>query len=100
MSPELLAAVSGVVLSLAFSYIPGLNKKFAALKSDYKRLIMLGALFVVAAGSLGLGCIGRYNLYTCDVDGVWKALETFIIAAIANQSAYGLTPKGGEPGGG
>jgi len=94
MSPELLAAVSGIILSLAFSYIPGLNKKFAALQSDYKRLIMLGALFVVAAGALGLGCIGRYNLYSCVVDGVWKALETFIMAAIANQSAYALTPKG------
>ena len=94
MSPELLAAVSGIILSLAFSYIPGLNKKFAALQSDYKRLIMLGALFVVAAGALGLGCIGRYNLYSCDVDGAWKALETFIMAAIANQSAYALTPKG------
>lgn len=96
MSPELLASVSGVALSLIFSYVPGLNKKFNALQSDYKRLIMLGALFVIAAGSLGLACIGRYNLYTCDVDGVWKAFETFILAAIANQSAYALTPKGGE----
>ena len=83
-----------LVLSLAFSYIPGLNAKFAALQSDYKRLIMLGALLVVSAGALGLACIGRFDAYTCDVDGVWQALETFVLAAIANQSAYALTPKG------
>ena len=94
MTPELLASVSGVVLSLAFSYVPGLNKKFDALQSDYKRLVMLGVLLLTAAGALGLSCIGRFDAVSCDVDGVWQMVEVFIYAAVANQSAYALTPKG------
>ena len=94
MSPELLSSVSGIVLSLAFSYIPGLNNKFAAIQSDYKRLVMLGALLLVSAGIFGLACIGRFDAVTCDVDGVWQLVEAFVFAAIANQTAYALTPKG------
>ncbi len=94
MSPELLAAVGGVVLSLAFSYIPGLRGWFDERVPDHKRLIMLGVLFLTSAGVLGLSCIGRYDGVACDVDGVWQMLETFIYAAVANQSAYALTPKG------
>lgn len=94
MSSELLAAVSGVVLSLAFSYIPGLRGWFDNLKPDYKRLTMLGVLLLSAAGAYGLACIGRYGVVTCDVDGIWQLVEVFIYAAVANQSAYALTPKG------
>ena len=94
MSAELLASVSGVVLSLAFSYIPGLNKKFGSLEGDHKRLVMLGVLFLTALGFMGLACIGRYSGVSCDVDGAWKLAEVFIYAVIANQAAYALTPKG------
>lgn len=94
MTPELLALVSGAVLSLAFSYVPGLNGKFGALAGDYKRLVMLGVLFLTAAGVLGLACIGRYDGVACTEDGIWQMLEVFVLAAIANQSAYALTPKG------
>ncbi len=94
MSAELLALFGGIVVSLVFSYFPGVKPKFNALSPDYKRLVNLGALFVVAAAALGLSCIGRYNVFTCDVDGAWQALEVLVLAAIANQSAYLLTPKG------
>ena len=96
MNAELLASVSGIVLSLAFSYIPGLNSKFGALEGDKKRLVMLGVLFLTALGFLGLSCIGRYSGVTCDVDGAWNVLKVFIYAAIGNQAAYALTPKGGD----
>ena len=94
MSAEQLALFGGIVVSLAFSYLPGVKPRFNALSSDYKRLVSLGALFVVAAAAIGLSCLGRYNIFTCDVDGAWRALEVFVVAAIANQSAYLLTPKG------
>lgn len=40
MTSDELAAVAGVVLSLAFSYVPGLSGWFDGLRGEYKRLIM------------------------------------------------------------
>ena len=94
MEANLLASVSGVVLSLAFSYIPGLKGWFDGIKPDYKRLVMLGALLLTAAGTYGLACIGRFSGISCDMDGIWQLIEAFVFAAVANQSAYALTPKG------
>lgn len=94
MTAELLASVAGVVLSLAFSYVPGLRPWFDKLSSDYKRLVMLGALLVVAVGAFGLACIGQYAALTCDEAGAWTLVKAFLAAAVANQAAYALTPRG------
>lgn len=93
MTYQLLSTVAGIVLSLLFSYVPGLKDKFNALAPDQKRGVMLILLLATAAGFLGVSCLGRYGGLTCDADGSWKALEVFILAAIANQAAFALTPR-------
>lgn len=93
MSSELLIVIAGVVLSLAFSYIPGLKDWFDSLFGNEKRLIMLGVLLLSAGGVYALACFGKYDLVTCDMSGAWNLLEYFIKAAIANQTAYQLSPK-------
>lgn len=93
MDEQTLTMIAGVVLSLAFSYIPGLRDWFDAQTSNTKRLIMLGAILVVAAGAFGVACLGRYDGVVCDVNGAWDMVELFVLAAIANQTAYQLTPK-------
>ena len=95
MSSELLASVAGVLLSLAFSYLPGLRPWFDKLQPDYKRLVMLAALALVAGGAFALACIGQYPALTCDEAGAWVLVRAFLAAAIANQAAYALTPRGG-----
>ena len=94
MSAEFLSSIAGVALSLFFSYVPGLREKFHALESDYKRLVMLGALLLSALAVLGLSCVGWYDLVSCDQAGIKELIELFFVGAIANQSAYMLTPKG------
>lgn len=97
MSAEFLTAIAGVLLSLAFSYVPKLNEKFAALESTYKRLIMLGLLVVVSAGLYGLACAGwAADLgieVTCDRPGLISLLQAFVWAMIANQAAYQISPE-------
>lgn len=99
MSAEFLAGIAGVVLSLLFSYVPGLNAKFAALEATYKRLIMLALLFVTGAAVYGLACAGwaaDFGLaVTCDKAGLVQLLQAFGVAAIANQGAYSLSPVAG-----
>jgi hypothetical protein len=93
MTATVLASIAGVVLSLAFNYIPGLNTKFAALSTEIKRLIMLGILVLVAAGAYGLSCAGWWPTVTCDEAGIKTLLEALFFAAVANQTTYQLTPQ-------
>ena len=93
MSSELLASLGGVVFSLLFSYFPGLNGVFDPLPANQKRLVMLAVLLATAAGVFGLACVGKYNLVACNADGAWALLEFFVVAAVANQAAYKLSPK-------
>lgn len=93
MNAELLAGIGGVVFSLLFSYFPGLSKWYGPLLPDKKRLIMLGVLVASALGIFGLACVEIYNLVSCNAVGAWALVEYFVLAAIANQAAYQLSPK-------
>lgn len=93
MSTEQLGVYAGIVLSLLFSYVPGLSDWYAALSGTYKRLLMLGLLAVVAGGALAVSCLGVKPLVTCDEVGMVSLVETFIAAAIANQATYTLSPN-------
>ena len=92
MNAETLALIAGAVLSLLFSYIPGLSTWFETLAPDVKRLFMLGVLLVVTGALFGLSCAGLFAYFACTWAGAWQAVQLFILAAIANQGAYALTP--------
>lgn len=94
VTPELIAGLAGVVLSLIFSYIPKLNEKFAALGPEVKRLIMLGLLLVVSAGIYGGTCGGIIQSgISCDKSGLLHLVWMFVTATIANQSTYNISPQ-------
>ena len=97
MTAQLLAAISGAVLSLILSYFPKLNTWFAAQEKGTKQLQMLGLLFLTAAGVFGVSCTpfgARFGLaITCDMNGVYDMLEIFFYAAFANQATFGLSKQ-------
>jgi len=93
LTPEMLGAIAGMVLSVAFSHIPKLNVQFAALSPEWKRLIMVGVLLFASGVIYGLNCGGIISTgVTCDRAGIIQLASIFIFAVITNQSAYGLTP--------
>lgn len=97
MTAEFLAAAAATILSLAFSYIPGLSAWYGTKGEDVKILIMLVLLILVAAGAFGLACAGLgidFGLaVTCDQAGLIELLKVLFAAAVANQITYSLTPK-------
>jgi uncharacterized protein YacL len=94
LTPEVLSMIAGVILSLAFSYIPKMNTWFAALPPEIKRLIMLALLFVTSGVIFGLGCAGIVQAgLTCDKQGVVQLVWCFVLAVIANQGVYSITPQ-------
>jgi len=97
MTADQLAMYAGVVLSLAFSYVPSADGWWANLAVTHKRLVMLGLLLLVALASVGLACAGFATdlglTIACDRAGVVGLLQAFGAAAIANQVAYAITPQ-------
>jgi hypothetical protein len=98
MSAEMLSAVAGMLLSLAFSYVPGLSTWFGELDGVYKRLVMLAALVLVAGGAAALSCLGIPQvdgvvLPACDQPGLLSLLEAWVAALVANQATYLISAR-------
>lgn len=96
-TPDLVALLAGMLLSLVFSYVPWVAAWYDGLSGDGKRVVMLAALVAVTLGALALTCAGLAADFglalTCDRPGVVQAVQAFVYALIANQSTYLITPK-------
>lgn len=92
MTSEQLAALAGVILSLLFSYAPGLSEWFGKLAPTEKRLIMAGLILLVGAGAFGLACAGLVTIIVCSTAGAWGMATTIFAALIGNQSTFLLSP--------
>jgi hypothetical protein len=92
LSPETLSMLAGVLLTLAFSYIPGLNVWYQTLTATWKSLLMLGLLIVVSAGAFGLSCAGWIDGLACTQVDLKSLVWCLVLAIIANQSVYKLSP--------
>lgn len=95
MTDVALSAVAGVVLSLAFSYIPGLSGWFDKLQPTEKRLMMAVLLAIVASGALFLGCTNIITGVACTQAGVIGLVNAYIAALVANQAAFTISPRKG-----
>lgn len=91
MDATALGAISGVVLSLVFSYIPGLKEWFAKLPANYKQAVMGGLLVVIAGVIVGLSCANLVIYITCNKEGILGFVNVLIAALVANQSMYLIT---------
>jgi len=97
MSAEGLSLIAGAVLSLLFSYVPGLNTWFDGVAAEYKRLLMAGLSLLAAGAVYGLACAGlgaQFGLVvTCDQTGAISLVSAWVLTLIANQGVYAVTPR-------
>lgn len=90
-TPDLISMVVGAVISLLFNYFPGLNTWFSALRTEVKSFIMIGLL---AVASVAIYLISLYGIVEISQPVDWVlVLRTFILAVVANQSAYVIAPQ-------
>ncbi len=100
MSAESITLIAGTSLSLAFSYIPGAKEWFMKFNPQMKRLIMLGLIILTSLSVFGIACLG-WGLdwgvsLSCNRSGFLGLLEQVIIAIIANQGVYAISPRSRE----
>jgi hypothetical protein len=97
MDATALAALAGLILSLVFSYVPGIKDWFEAQSMGMKQAIMGGLLVVIALVVFGLSCAGLGASLgigvECSVAGAYGFLQVLIAALVANQSIYLITRK-------
>lgn len=97
LSPELLASLAGILLSLLAAYLPGFNEWYDVLDGRAKRLVMLGLLAASSLGAYGLSCAGWFDpVVTCDQAGIETIISAFILAMVANQTTYQITTASSE----
>lgn len=91
-----ISVLAGVALSLVFSYVPGARAWFDTLIPDYKRLVMLAACAIVPVAMAILSCAGMGADFgiavTCDRVGIVALVRSFVVALVANQTTYQLSP--------
>jgi hypothetical protein len=115
MTSTALAATAGALLSLLFSYLPGLSAWYDRLGErpdpgnrggmtadggTHKRLVMLALLGLSAGLCYGVACAGWGDLLQalgaqvrCDRAGLLELLQALVVAIMANQSVYQISPR-------
>ena len=93
MSETTISSVAGILISLAFTYVPNLRDKYDALSAGYKSLVMLGVLAAAVGVLFGASCLGYATVPACTVEGAKSLVPLFINAVLANQSTYVLTHR-------
>jgi len=95
MNGQQLAAIAGVILSLALSYVPRLREKFDALDSTHKRALTGLLIVAVALVTFGASCapqVAPLVQTACSANGLIEIVNNVIAALVASQATYLLTP--------
>jgi len=90
---DVLSQITGIALSLLFTYVPGAKDWFENLETKYKPLTMVAVNLVVLGAIFGLSCSGVIYVAPCSVEGGLSMLRLFVQAMIANQATYLVTRK-------
>jgi hypothetical protein len=97
MAAESLSLIAGTVLSLLFSYVPGVKGWFLPLDPQVKRLIMLGLIILSAGTIFGLACLdwgAEFGItLVCNQTGLFSLVRQVVLAIIANQGIYAISPR-------
>lgn len=90
LSSEILLGVAAIVLSLVFTYWPGLRVQFAGLTSAQKSLVNLISVTILSTVMFLGACVQLFEIpgLACSTAGIKQLAIYVIIAAGGNQLAY------------
>ena len=93
----LIPSIAGILLSLAFKYVPGLSGWYEHQLPQTKSLVMLAALVGAVVVIMVAGCANLAWPGVCQGEGWRDVLQGFILALVAtttaNQATHMITRK-------
>ena len=90
-TPEVIAGIVGVVLTLTFAYFPKLRQAYAGLATEVKSYIMLGLLLLA---EVVICLLAYYGVIVTVPPFSWGTVLRVAFALIAsNQPIYNAIPK-------
>jgi hypothetical protein len=94
MTELALSAILGTVLSLIFTFVPGLRTWFEGLTSEQKAQFMAVGIVLIAVGVVALSCTGFISALVCTQATIMSfatgTVVNAILALVANQSVHSL----------
>ncbi len=94
VTSDMIAGAAGILLSLAFSYIPKFKDWFSALTDTQQRGLFGFALILVAIGSFSLACVhltGLPFLLECSSTGAVGLGMALVSAFVTSQTTHHFT---------
>ena len=90
MTPEILAGLVGVGISLLFKFVTPLDEwLYYKVADKYRGLAMLGIVVGVSGVIFGLGCLNILNLLVaCTWGGLDEFVKSLFIAMATNQISF------------
>lgn len=94
LTADIIAGLTGVVISLLFSYFPVLKEQFAGKSTEFKSGVMLVLMALVTGAITALNYFGVLNAGISFVPGwPWQVVWVFVSAVIGNQAAFKISPQ-------
>lgn len=94
---QLVAALAGLALSIAFSWVPRLKDWYDAQSATGKRGVMILATVMAALLVFALGCAGVVQGVDCSSQGARDLATLVLYAVVTNQTAYSILPQPASP---
>lgn len=92
LTPDLIVVFGAAALSCLFRYVPRLRAWYDQVGGDYKGLLMLGVLALGALVAYGGSCASFWGYVACTPDGALEVGRAWVIAVVANQVTYLISP--------
>lgn len=92
-TPGLLIFIVGVLQSLFFEYVPGIEAWYGKLGDKYKRLLQAGLLLAITLIIFGLGCGNVIGGVECSQGSIIELLLVFFAALTGNQVTHRVFRK-------
>lgn len=97
MTPEILAGMIGIGISLLFKVVKPLDVwLYTKISDQWRGLTMLGIVVAVTAAIFGLGCLNFIGGVACTVEGALGLAKMLASAVISNQIAFLATPDSSQ----
>lgn len=93
MTNETLSIIAAMVMSLIYSFFPGVKAWYAALDDASKFSVNVLTIVVMSSAIFLMSCVGITVKITCDAFGVDLLLNMILRFATAYGSTYLLTRK-------